>query len=286
VSAFACGQFQQARHLCDTLLDEAAGVPASTTALHAIAARLAAVTGDHDGADRHLAVGDDLLPRLAPLSNPIFQHFAAHLLVEEVRGVYGEPDALDPLLPFVDSPDTRWAALATVLGAARAHARHGHVDRALSVLATAVPVLDRADARAPNYPLVVTFAADILWLVERTDHLDIIERNLRTKVIDPDWRYPEVDGRHAMALLCALDSRFDEARDWFAQARAVLAVEGTEPLIVPVDRDEAIMELRRGASGDRTRVAHCIAAARAGAAHPAMAGWHAQLDQLEHQLLD
>jgi hypothetical protein len=42
---------------------------------------------------------------------------------------------------------------------------------------------------------------------------------LREKVIEPDFSYINVDGRLSLARLCALQDRYDEAKDWFAKAR-------------------------------------------------------------------
>jgi hypothetical protein len=56
---------------------------------------------------------------------------------------------------------------------------------------------------------------------------------------------------------------------------------GTTPLLVAVDHDEALMEIRRGAEGDRARVAELITSARAGCTHPSMHPWLARLDQLK-----
>ena len=61
----------------------------------------------------------------------------------------------------------------------------------------------------------------------------------------------------------------------------MLLQQESEPLIVSVDHDAALMELRLGADGDAQRVAECIAAARARCTHPAMAAWLPRLDALE-----
>ena len=39
----------------------------------------------------------------------------------------------------------------------------------------------------------------------------MLERNLREKVVEPDFRFPMKDGRLALARLCALQGRDDEA---------------------------------------------------------------------------
>ena len=59
------------------------------------------------------------------------------------------------------------------------------------------------------------------------------------------------DGRLSMARLCALQRRYDEASEWFAQARVVLKEQGARPLRAITDYDEALMFLRRADAGDR-----------------------------------
>src|SRR5262249_7943266 len=82
-------------------------------------------------------------------------------------------------------------------------------------------------------------------------HLATIERAVRKNVVEPDFRYPNVDGRLALARLCALRGDYDEAADWFTRARVVLEEQGARPLRAIADFDEAVMYQGRGAPGDR-----------------------------------
>ena len=116
-------------------------------------------------------------------------------------------------------------------------------------------------------------AAETLWLTERTDHIEVIERNLREKVIEPDFRYPMMDGRLALARLCALQRRYDEAVEWFAKARTVLDEQGARPLRAIVDYDEALMYARRGAAGDPERARPLLDAALRQFRTLGMPGW-------------
>src|SRR5262249_42060903 len=118
---------------------------------------------------------------------------------------------------------------------------------------------------------MVCEAAETLWLSQRTDGADIIERNLRDKVIEPDFRHPMMDGRLALARLCALQRRYDEAVDWFAKARTVLDEQGAHPLRGVVDHGGALMYARRDPRGDRARRATPRHGARA-VPHPRHAG--------------
>jgi hypothetical protein len=96
-------------------------------------------------------------------------------------------------------------------------------------------------------------AAAALWLIGRTDNLEVLESSLRQKVLGPDFRFPMRDARLSVAHLCALSERYNEAGDWFAKARDVLEEQGWRPLRAIVDYDEALMYLRRGSSGDKSR---------------------------------
>src|SRR5262249_39685077 len=155
-----------------------------------------------------------------------------------------------------------WVEAPFRAGAAALAARLGKVDEALALLGTLPPALERGWI-VGNYTTIACTAAEVLWFVQRTDYLATIERALRDKVVAPDFRYPSVDGRLALARLCALRGNCDEAADWFARARAVLEDQGARPLRAIADFDEAVMCQRRGASGDRERARALLDRARA-----------------------
>src|SRR5262249_5651941 len=168
--------------------------------------------------------------------------------------------------------DLRWAEAVFRAGAAVTAAWLGRVDDALALLATLPPALERGLIQG-NYTMIACRAADTLWLAQRTDHLATIERAVRDKVVGPDFRYPNVDGRLALARLCALTGRWDEAADWFARARAVLEEQGARPLRAIADFDEAVMYQRRGAPGARGRARALLAPARRRFEELGMTGW-------------
>jgi hypothetical protein len=85
-----------------------------------------------------------------------------------------------------------------------------------------------------------------VWLLDRRDHLPVIEAALRDRILPGDFRFPMKDARLALGRLCALDGRHDEARRWFAEARTVLDAQGARPLRAIVDFDEALMHQRAG----------------------------------------
>jgi tetratricopeptide (TPR) repeat protein len=123
-------------------------------------------------------------------------------------------------------------------------------------------------------------AAETLWLTQRTDWIETIERNLREKVVEPDFRYPMMDGRLALARLCALQGRYEEAVDWFARARTVLDEQEARPLRAIVDYDQALMYARRGADGDRERARPLLDAALAQFTTIGMPGWIRRAEHL------
>ena len=83
-----------------------------------------------------------------------------------------------------------------------------------------------------------------------------------------------VDGRLALARLCALDQdRHDEAASWFAEARRVLSEQGARPLLAIADHDEAVMYSRRSSPGDTDRARTLAEAAHEQFETMAMTGW-------------
>ncbi|MDP9238524.1 MAG: AAA family ATPase [Chloroflexota bacterium] len=172
-----------------------------------------------------------------------------------------------------DAPDIRWARAGVLAAAARIFAQAGREDEALATLARALPAIQRTPAGEVNLPSVICDCAWALWILERTDQIDVIERNLREKVVVPDFRYPMRDGRTALARLCALQGRYDEASRWFADARRVLEEDGARPLRAIVDYDEALMYARRPADGDRERALPLLDAAMRQFGDIGMTGW-------------
>ena len=139
--------------------------------------------------------------------------------------------------------------------------------------------LDLATGAATNYCQMACGAAETLWLLDRRDHIDTVERNLREKVIQPDFRYINVDGRLSLARLCALRGQYEEAARWFAESRVVLEEDGARPLRAIADYDEALMYVRRGADGDRERARELFVAALVQFREIGMTGWIARAEE-------
>ncbi len=164
--------------------------------------------------------------------------------------------------------------------AALASARLGRAEEALHWLGTLIAGFERGRPSWTAYTQVACDAAATLWQLERTDHIEVIERNLREKVIAPDFRYLMRDGRTALARLCALQGRYDEASRWFAEARTVLEGDGARPLRAIVDYDEALMYVRRAAPGDKERAAPLLDAALRQFREIGMTGWVRRAEEL------
>jgi hypothetical protein len=127
------------------------------------------------------------------------------------------------------------------LKAGRAALAEAH---AVELLSTVLPALQRAAPSPLSYLRTACDAAETLWLLDRDDHLPVVEAALRDKALPADFRLPMVDARLALARLCALDGRDTEASRWFAEARVVLDAQGARPLRAIVDFNEAQMYTR------------------------------------------
>jgi hypothetical protein len=202
-------------------------------------------------------------------------------LHDEWESLSGDRDVIVPAERPV--PERNWFHAAERAGAARFLAVRGDTQRALAMVATLVAPLERAAAGAWNYPRLTCDAADTLWFLQRTNHVDAIEHGLRKKVVEPDFRYANVDGRSSLARVCALQGRYTEAAEWFARARDVLDEQGARPLRAIVDFDEALMYLRRDRSGDRNRAAPLLDAAQEQFRAIGMTGWIRRADELRGQ---
>jgi hypothetical protein len=124
----------------------------------------------------------------------------------------------------------------------------------------------------------------VLWLLEQNDHAEVVEAALREKVIPPDFRFPMVDGRLALARLCALKGRHDEASHWFTEARHILAEQRARPLLAITDYDEALMHLRRGEPEDLDPARSLLNTARRQFEEIGMTGWMRRADELQARL--
>jgi tetratricopeptide (TPR) repeat protein len=196
---------------------------------------------------------------------------------EEVAATFGA-------LSASTSPALAWALGHAYATSAQAAARLGRADDALIFLGRLLPWLERAPAWTIGFPIMACGAAETLWFLDRLDHADVIERALREKLLPADFRCAMTEPRLALARLCALQGRHDEALSRFAEARRVLAEQGARPLLAIADYDEALMYVRRGDPGDLDRARLLLDAARRQFDAIGMSGWVRRADELDGRL--
>ncbi|MEE8473751.1 MAG: hypothetical protein V3T01_00260, partial [Myxococcota bacterium] len=169
-----------------------------------------------------------------------------------------------------------WVRAVVKAAIAALGALSGRSQPAMTLFEEALPAVEAAGGWAVNYPLLVGSLCSTLWNLERSDHIEVLERNLLSKIIEPDFRYIHQDGRLSMAYLCALQGRHDEAVDWFAKARLVLDEEGARPLRARTDYEEARMFARRDTPVDRDRALRLVDVAIDQFRALGMTGWIAR----------
>jgi hypothetical protein len=162
-------------------------------------------------------------------------------------------------------------------------ARLGQAEVALRLLGLLVPRLERSPVWTVGLSVAAYDAAETLWVLEHLDHAEAIERCLE-KVVTADFRWPMVDGRLALARLCALQGRHREAVFWFAEARRVLGEQGARPLLAIADHDEALTYARRDGPGDAQRARPLLDSARRQFEAMGMTGWIRRAEELGSRL--
>ena len=206
--------------------------------------------------------------------------YAQDVLVVAMNAGWEEFASVLEGLTAAPRPPFAWAMGFMYAGLSRIAALEKQDAEALRLLGLLVPWLQLAPAWTVGFPVFVSHAADTLWLLERLNHAPVIERALREKVVTPDFRAPMVDGRLALARLCAVQGRHDEATSWFARAREVLAQQGARTLLAIADFDEALMHARIDGPGDADRARVLIDRAQQQFVELGMAGWSTRADEL------
>lgn len=278
VAAFLLGDYAAAVPLftADAAAAEARGQLASAVYCWSGAARCQVALGDVAAGRATIDHTRELVARLPELALgwQLLHHQGAEdalvMVVDE-----GWADRKAAFAPWLaPGPDRHWGIAAITSIGARIEARMGHADAALAMLSTPIRALRQAPAWAPNFCRMACEVAETLWLLDRRDHLYVVESALRDKALPADFRFPMTDARLALARLCALDGRTAEATRWFAEARAVLDAQGARPLRAVVDYDQALMHLR---SGDAAAAGPFVAAARTAFDALGMTGWARRL---------
>ena len=174
------------------------------------------------------------------------QHDLRVALDEGWQEVFQDPRAAS--IAQQTAAENQWVSAAMHTGAGYLLARLGQADLAMGQYNRILSAIERGAAWNATYSTLICDAAAILWVLKRTDAIEVVERNLLGKVIAADFRTPMRDARLSMARLCALQGRYQEASEWFAKARAVLDEQGARPLRAITDYDEGLMLQRQGDS--------------------------------------
>jgi hypothetical protein len=156
-------------------------------------------------------------------------------------------------------PAFAWALGFVYAGSSRIAAREGKGEEALRLVSLLVPWLEFAPAWTISFPIIAAHAAETLWLLERLDHAEVVER------------------------ICALTGRLVVA-GWFDEARRVLDEQGARPLLAITDYDEALMYVRRGEPGDLDRARPLLDTARRQFETIGMTGWIEGAERLAEHL--
>jgi len=279
------GDARSARELVQQLAErlQREGDIAGAVISWSLVAQCSYALGELDEGDSALARCEALASRLMAASLAQLTAAVARMTGHAVRGDF-ERILAEPRMQAAREGRAGGAALRAAGAALMAIT--GHADAAISLLATVLPALKRAQGAFLGYAGIACRAADALWAADRTDYLEIIERNLREKVVAPDFRDLGVDGRLSLARLYALSGRFEEAAEWFSRARAVLEEQGAPPLRAIADYDEALMYVRCAADGDRERALPLLDAALSQFREIGMTGWVRRGEELRNQLLE
>src|SRR5262249_10515725 len=142
----------------------------------------------------------------------------ADMLTVVGEGWEALPGSHEDVLSRVTS-QAKWALLSVQAVTAQVLAWLGRTEESVTLLGKFLPALERGPSSVFGCMHMACGGATTLWRLQRTDHIEVIARNLHDKVLVPDFRWPMYDGRLSMAHLCALQGHYDEAVDWFAKAR-------------------------------------------------------------------
>ena len=245
-----------------------------------ILARAQVAVGDFAASRDSFARSLSTAERVRPMPYLMFQ-MAGYPL--DYRFATGEGlEALFNEVPTdqLDRPENIWARAIARMFTALVSAFGGKRQLALKLLVATLPAVETGGPWNLNYTLLICGVCRTLWELDCSDHIDLIERNLRQKILEPDFRYSLCDARLSMAWLSALRGDHDEATLWFAKARPVLEEEGGRPLRALVDYDEARMFMRRGAAGDAERARDLLDTALRQFRAIEMTGWITRAEAL------
>src|SRR5579885_161079 len=163
---------------------------------------------------------------------------------DQIPTVSGFDEALaDPPMEF------KFATVAACAQMSMVMAFDNRAEAAMQLLALLPNALRRAAPWNAGFNVAVCDGTAALWALNSPEHAQSIEQAIRASLLPADFRFPMRDARLAIACLCALQGRIEEACEWFAKSREILDEAGWRPLRAIVDYDEGLMHLRRGDSG-------------------------------------
>ncbi len=258
--------------------DEQQGDVANAVSCWSQYSRCHTALGNLDDAEDAHDHAQQLSERLTRPSLQLIQVLAASGELGAARGAFisefgGQWRDTVAALAHESPVELRWVGAVLRSAAAWGMVDAGQPEGALQLLAGVVNALERAPGWAANYLLVASNAVYTLWRLRRADYVDVLERNLREKILPPDFRYISTDARLFLGMLSGLDHRYDDACRWLAQARSVLDEQGARPLRALVDFTEAELFLDRAASGDHGRAFALLGAALGQFRDIGMTGW-------------
>ena len=187
------------------------------------AGRLRMALGDLSGFETLRATAAALAQRI--VVSPVLALQLAAGTLEEVM-VRGE--GFELLIAAADSAvqdpslDNQFRIAAMKGAGACGAAALGQRERALQWLNDIRPAIERLQDGWATTPWWSLSRQGCYGSSAKREQADVIEQNLRAKTLIPDFRTMHVDSRLALARLCALQHRYDEALHWFDTARAVL----------------------------------------------------------------
>jgi class 3 adenylate cyclase len=283
IAAFQAGLYRDMLDQMRAIADDGLRTGQFTWAAmgHVILARTQVALGEFEASRETFAGAVAIADRMRPIP-----HLAAQMSVYPIDYAIATGDGIeaffhDSQLEAAERPENVWARGIFYVVGALVNAFRRHRERCLELLERTLPAIESGGPWNLNYTMFICMASRALWEIECDEHVDLIERNLREKIVTPDFRYSLWDSRLSMGWLCALTGRHDEASEWFAKARPVLEEEGARPLRALVDYDEARMFLRRGAPGDAARARDLLAVALDQFRAIGMTGWIARAKPIE-----
>ena len=179
------------------------------------------------------------------------------------------------------SAESKWASAMINSYVSYLLAQINQPDLSMQRVEAVLPALERGAPWARTYCSTACITAATLWMLGRADHSELVERNVRSKVLAQDFRSPMSDARLSLARLCVLQGRFEEAVEWFDKARIVLDEQSARPLRAIADFDQALMYYRRGDSGDDDKAATFLECAANQFKQIGMTGWLRKAQQLQ-----